>query len=62
MLFKAAEPADRYLVLQRFYRLPASLIARFYAGRSTLADKVRVLIGKPPVRIGRAIRAVLEKQ
>jgi lycopene beta-cyclase len=62
MLFKAAEPADRYRVLQRFYRLPASLIARFYAGRSTLADKARVLIGKPPVRIGRAIRAVLEKQ
>lgn len=62
MLFKAAEPAERYRVLQRFYRLPPALIARFYAGRSTLVDKARVLIGKPPVPIHRAVRALLEKQ
>jgi lycopene beta-cyclase len=62
MLFKAAEPDGRYRVLQRFYGLPEGLIARFYAGRSTLADKARVLIGKPPVPIHRAIRAILEKQ
>lgn len=62
MLFKAAEPDDRYRVLQRFYGLPEGLIARFYAGRSTLADKARVLIGKPPVSIRRAVRAILEKQ
>lgn len=58
MLFKAAGPSDRYRVLQRFYGLPAPLIARFYAGRSTLADKLRVLTGKPPVPIGRALRAI----
>lgn len=62
MLFKATEPNDRYRVLQRFYRLPPPLIARFYAGRSTLADKARVLIGKPPVPVSRAIRALMEKQ
>jgi lycopene beta-cyclase len=62
MLFRAAAPTERYRVLQRFYRLPPALIARFYAGRSTLADKARVLIGKPPVPIGRAVRALLEKQ
>lgn len=62
MLFKATQPNDRYRVLQRFYRLPPPLIARFYAGRSTLADKARVLIGKPPVPVHRAIRALMEKQ
>jgi lycopene beta-cyclase len=59
MLFRAAEPDKRYRVLERFYRLPEALIGRFYAGRSTLADKARILAGKPPVPIGRAIKAML---
>jgi lycopene beta-cyclase len=59
LLFKAAEPAQRYKILERFYRLPAPLIARFYAGRSTLGDRVRILAGRPPVSIGRAIRAMV---
>ena len=58
MLFKAAEPGERYRVLERFYGLDARLIGRFYAARSTLGDKARVLIGKPPVPIGRAIAAI----
>lgn len=58
MLFKAAEPAERYRVLERFYRLDPRLIGRFYAGNSTLADKARVLMGKPPVPVGRAIEAI----
>lgn len=58
MLFRAAEPAERYRVLERFYRLDAGLVGRFYAGRSTLADKARVLIGRPPVPIGRAVQAL----
>jgi len=60
MLFKAAEPHERYRVLERFYRLDAHLIARFYAAHSTLLDRVRVLSGKPPVPIGRAVHAILE--
>ena len=55
MLFAAAEPAQRYRVLERFYRLDRSLIERFYAGRMTAGDKVRILIGKPPVPVGKAI-------
>ena len=61
MLFRAADPPQRYRVLERFYRLPAPLIARFYAGRSTMVDRARVLTGKPPVAIGRAIRAMMER-
>ena len=55
MLFAAAEPRDRYRVLQRFYRLDQRLIERFYAGRSTALDKMRILAGRPPVAVGRAI-------
>ena len=60
MLFHAAEPRRRYKVLEHFYRLPAPIIARFYAGRLTRMDKVRILTGRPPVPIGRALRAMRE--
>jgi lycopene beta-cyclase len=60
MLFRAAAPAQRYKVLERFYRLPAPLIERFYAGDATLADKLRILSGKPPVPIGRALGCLSE--
>jgi lycopene beta-cyclase len=59
MLFRAAEPEQRYKVLERFYRLSPGLIRRFYAGQSTFFDKARILSGKPPVPIGRAIKAIL---
>ena len=55
MLFWAAKPTERYKVLQRFYGLPPGLIERFYAGQNTLADKMRILAGKPPVPIHRAL-------
>ncbi len=58
MLFRAAEPEERYRILERFYRLSPGLIGRFYAGESTMTDKARLLIGKPPVPIARAVRAL----
>ncbi len=61
MAFRAAVPDQRYIIYQRFYRLRAPLIERFYAGRSTLADKARVLAGKPPVPIGRALKVLREE-
>ena len=59
MLFKAAEPEERYRVLERFYTLAPGLIGRFYAGRSTMMDKARILTGKPPVPVARAVRAIM---
>ena len=59
LLFRAAEPGERYRVLERFYGLDAKLIARFYASRSTLRDKARVLVGRPPMPIPVAIRALM---
>ena len=58
MLFGAERPELRYLIFQRFYRLPEPLIERFYAARSTLRDQLRVLVGKPPIPIPRALRAL----
>jgi lycopene beta-cyclase len=59
MLFRAADPPERYRILERFYRLPAALIDRFYAGQTTLVDRVRILAGRPPVSLARAARAAL---
>lgn len=61
MLFRAAAPAERYRVLERFYRLSPGLIRRFYAGESTLVDKVRILTGKPPVPFWKAVDVVLRR-
>jgi lycopene beta-cyclase len=59
MLFLAAEPSRRLRVFERFYTLSSPLIERFYAGRLNINDRVRLLVGRPPVPIGRAISAVL---
>lgn len=58
MLF-AAEPEQRRRVFERFYRLEPGLIERFYAARSTGVDRLRVICGKPPVPLGRAIGALV---
>lgn len=60
MLFEAAAPDERRRVMERFYGLPEPLIERFYAGRSTLADKARILTGRPPVPVSRALRCLPE--
>jgi lycopene beta-cyclase len=61
MLFQGARPEERFRIFAHFYRLPEPLVERFYAGHSTLADKARVLIGKPPIPIPAAIGALLGK-
>lgn len=60
MLFLAGRPDERWRVMQRFYRLPASLIAAFYAGRLHLGHKARLLSGKPPVPVGEAMQAAIK--
>jgi len=61
MMFRAAEPEHRYRVLQHFYRLPDDLVHRFYAGTTTMSDRIKILSGKPPVPVGRAIRSWFSK-
>jgi lycopene beta-cyclase len=56
MLFLAARPNERVGVLERFYGLPADLIERFYAAELTFADRARILSGRPPLPLSRAVR------
>ena len=60
LLFLGAYPDERRHILQRFYTLDEALIARFYASESTFADRLRILTGKPPIPIPRAVRALLQ--
>ena len=60
MLFRAGSPANRWTVMRRFYRIPEPAIARFYAGSLQLNDKLRLLVGKPPVPVMAACRAAVD--
>ncbi len=59
MLFHAAPPPERYKVFEHFYRLDEALVARFYAGRLTALDKLRILSGKPPVSLLKALKVMI---
>lgn len=58
MMFLAATPESRYQILERFYRLSEGLIGRFYSGQLLFRDRVRILVGRPPVPVVRAIKAL----
>ncbi len=60
MMFLAAAPEKRYQILERFYGLSEALIGRFYAANLTFFDRVRILTGKPPVPVARAVRALVK--
>jgi lycopene beta-cyclase len=62
LLFRAAPPAERYRVLEKFYRQPEPVIHRFYAGQLTAWDRARLLSGRPPVSIAGAIRSWRERR
>lgn len=59
MLFLAGPADSRWRVMQRFYGLPEDLISRFYAGKLTLTDRLRILSGKPPVPVLAALQAIM---
>jgi lycopene beta-cyclase len=53
LAFKGVSDSDRHAVFSRFYKLPPSLVGRFYAGQSTWWDRIRILGGRPPVPLSR---------
>lgn len=59
-LFRAAAPEARARVLALFYRRPDDLIARFYGARLTAFDHLRLLAGRPPVPVTRALAHLWE--
>jgi lycopene beta-cyclase len=60
LLFIAATPAERVSVMERFYRLPGPLIERFFAAKLTVGDKAKIMIGRPPVPLHKAIGVIGE--
>ena len=58
LLFRAARPDERVRVLEQFYRRPADLISRFYAAHLTRLDQVRLMSGRPPVSMSRALASL----
>lgn len=58
MLFRAGAADRRVQVFERFYGLGAGLIERFYADRLTSFDRIRLLVGKPPVPFFSALRSL----
>lgn len=58
MLFGAAHDNERVKIFERFYKLSTDLVGRFYSGRMLKRDQLRILVGKPPVRISRAIKSL----
>jgi lycopene beta-cyclase len=48
LFFGAFAPDERRNVIERFYRLPAESVRRFYAMSLTRADRARILCGRPP--------------
>ncbi|MXO74616.1 lycopene beta-cyclase CrtY [Altererythrobacter aerius] len=60
MMFGAGAPGQRRRAFALVYRQPEPVIERFYAARSTTADRARILCGKPPVPVLGALRALVE--
>ena len=61
LLYLAGDPAERYRILEHFYRLPEPVVSRFYAARLTRGDKLRILTGKPPVSVRNALRVLASR-
>lgn len=48
LMFRAYDGPQRWRSLERFYRLPVPTVERFYAMRTTMLDRARILWGRPP--------------
>ncbi len=62
MMFLAALPEKRFEILQRFYQLSPQLISHFYSAQMTTFEKFRVLFGKPPVPIKKALAVLRDSK
>lgn len=61
LMFLGSDKHNRINIFSRFYKMPSATIERFYAGRLTAFDKVRILFGKPPIPISSAVTALLNR-
>lgn len=61
MMFEAATPEKRFIIFQHFYRMPEALIQRFYRGELLTEDKIKILSGKPPVPLTKAMKILWQE-
>ncbi len=55
LLFVGAKGEERRAVMARFYTLSQGIVERLYSGQTTALDKMRILTGRPPFPIHRAL-------
>jgi lycopene beta-cyclase len=48
LLFRGFAPERRYGAFERFYRMPADTVRRFYSLSLTPSDRLRLVCGRPP--------------
>lgn len=56
MLFRAAEPAQRWKIFTQFYRRKLPVITQFYSGSLSFSTKIAMICGVPPVPIFRGLK------
>ncbi len=56
MLFLVPAASERYKIIENFYRHDPALIARFYAGTTSLVDQWKILSKPPPISYLKALR------
>ncbi len=59
MMFGASTNEERYRIFAHFYsRLPEDSVGRFYSGEWNNIDKLRILSGRPPVSVSKALKSL----
>ena len=58
VLFQAAAPDECLAIFSRFYKQNPDFIRRFYAGKTTTFDKIRLFSGKPPIAAKKILKII----
>jgi lycopene beta-cyclase len=61
LMFFASEPTLRFNFFQNIYEMPQELIERFYAGRSSWSDRLRILRRRPAMPFSRTFSNLRER-
>lgn len=61
-LFLGSPAPLRYKMLQHFYKLPESLIQRFYAGQTSPLDMLKFFSGRPPLSLAGVYKVLSDQR
>ena len=57
-MYTAARGRRRYKLFDRIYRMDDALVERVFASSLRLRDRIRLLNGRPPVLVSRALASL----